>query len=356
MNNTKKFIDKILNIDITDYKIYLVCNVKGKTTTKNTNYEKLVESEYLSEEEFEEFLYACQDYGLYTVPFFYVEDFISEIKNNPFKVIILETSQRGVGRARDSLIPAICDLHNIIYSGCNAYVNAICSNKYHWTKILEAHNICVPPSFKWLESDKWLIENTLINDPYIIKPIYECASIGITKDSVINNKKEIEYYARKLQKKMHQPLIIQRFIEGYEVEVPVIATKNKCIVLPPVGIKRNNSKKLGKDFLSYDIVYDDNYSFYMFSEVSKKICLQIEKICKHIVNILDLEGYLRMDFRIDSNNNIYIFDINPYPHIVKHSSFSFSFRSMGYCSDQLIIFILKLAKYRFNNQTKSVIR
>ena len=55
-----------------------------------------------------------------------------------------------------------------------------------------------------------------------------------------------------------------------------------------------------------------------------------------IIELLELERYVRIDFRISSDGNSYVTDINSYPHIVKHSSFAYAFNQIGINNENIL--------------------
>lgn len=336
-------IEKLLNItraSLEDLHVSVVANVKNRTQDYNDYIEHSITTEFLSIEEFEDLLSSAQEFGIYTTAYFDVRDFIIETLKKPSGGlnVLFETTQKGIGKGKDALLPAFCDLINHIYTGPNAFVNAVTGNKYSWTKFLEAHHVPVPRSWRYSWPRGWTLGEEPPSDIKLIcKPIYECASIGIDSSSVSNLSIE---YKRSLSYKSQiykQPLIVQEFIPGYEVEVPIISTAEGNIILPPVGLSSGeNEKILGNHVFSFDEIFDDGYSFYSYSEISEHICNEIKQCAENIANLLELNGYSRIDFRVGMTGKIYVIDINAYPHIVKHSSFSESFKLLGHNSHHVV--------------------
>lgn len=317
---------------LSDTTIILLTNVKDITSNRYDYSDSSIITEFLSLEECNELLTSLQNFGFYTLLYFNSEDFIKDYFNGKFnssKIIIFESTQKGTGKARDSYIPAFCDLEGLLHTGPNAYVNSICTNKYHWTKLLESHNIPVPNSWQY-NIGEWLNNQIpILNKTLIAKPCYECASIGIHKQSVAKYTHEYENYLRRLSMIYHQPFIVQEFIFGYEVEVPVIIYRRTPYILPPVAICKKNNPLMGNKFLDFDDIYDDNYQFCLLNTISKSIDLHIKSETLKIIKILELECYTRVDFRVDPYGKCYVTDINSYPHIVRHSSFAYAFEQLN---------------------------
>lgn len=322
-----------------DFTIIFLANVKDMTANRYDYTDSSILTEFLTMEEYNELLTSLQNLGFYTLTYFNTEDFIKDYFNEKFngsKIIVFEGTQKGIGRARDSYIPAFCDLEGLFHTGPNAYVNSICTNKYHWTKILENHNISVPNSWQyyineWLNNQKPSSNKTLI-----AKPCYECASIGIHKESVAQYSLEYENYIRRLSTIYNQPFIVQEFISGYEIEVPIIIHQKKPYILPPVVICKKNNPIMGDKFLDFNDIYEDDYQFCLLHTVNNSINEHIQTEALKIAKILDLECYARIDFRVDSYGICYVTDINSYPHIVHHSSFAYAFEQLHIAAEYIL--------------------
>ncbi|MEJ1594639.1 hypothetical protein SMA75_26580, partial [Escherichia coli] len=65
-------------------------------------------------------------------------------------------------------------------------------------------------------------------------PALECAAVGVKK--IKNNDIQIRDEVFRMRNLYNQNIIIQEYIDGYEVSVPVINKGNKYISLPPVWV------------------------------------------------------------------------------------------------------------------------
>lgn len=340
--NTQKLIKHLIEYaktTINDVTIIFLANVKNITPNDDDYLDSSILTEFLSMNEYNELLTSLQNFGFYTLTYFDSDSFIKDFFENKFKdskLILFEGSQKGTGRARDAFLPAFCDLEKLVHTGPNAYVNSICTNKYHWTKLLETHNLSVPKSWRfyngeWLNNEKPITEKKLI-----AKPCYECASIGIHKQSVAYYSTTYETYLKNISHTYRQPLIVQEFITGYEVEVPVIIHQKKPYILPPVILHKANNLSMEDSFLDFDDIYDDDYQFSLLESINNSWNSTIQKEVFKVIELLELERYTRIDFRITADGMAYITDINSYPHIVKHSSFAFAFEQLHISSQNIL--------------------
>lgn len=319
--------------------VVFLANVRDLTPNENDYFDTSILTEFLDMNEYNELVTSLQNFGFYTLTFFDINEFIHKVMEEEFKfrkLVIFEGTQKGIGRGKDSFLPSFCDLENLIHTGPNAYVNAICSNKYHWTKLLENHNISVPSSWRYYNKNWLNNQKPSCNIKLIAKPIYECASIGIQQQSVAQYSSNYEDYLDKISRNYNQPLIVQEFIAGYEVEVPVIIHGGTPYVLPAVVLCQNGQPLLGDSFFDFDSIYEDAYDFCLLRDINSEWCLKVKREVLKIVELLELEQYTRIDFRISPTGKYYVTDINSYPHIVKHSSFAYAFEQLQISSKYIV--------------------
>lgn len=330
--------DNLQNIEYNKLVIYLVVNVKQDAEIKEDYKEYSITTEFFSSVELNQIVTALRKTKAKVHIIYGENQFIENVLSNKIKIdnntLVINYAQSGVGPGRKSLIPSFCKLNNITISGSNAYVVSLCRNKYHINKLLESHNIPTPKSWLYNSSEGWLNN---IKPPegleVIVKPIYESASIGITEKSkfIFRNQTEI---IDKISKSTNQPVIVQTFIRGYEVETPVMKFGNDLLSIFPIGIRYNSHLNLDDKFLTYDDIYYDNYSFYNYEEINPSLSNEIINFAKLTFKILGIDGFGRVDFRI-SGNNFYITDVSTNPHLTEHGSFNFLFSTLNYTHDEI---------------------
>ena len=321
----------------------IVCNTKKSSVTSDSHSPFSMDTEYFSDDEFEQIVLLFSSVGLDIDFFTYEDDFFRYvIEKGPSNLLVYNAAQSGTGPGRKSLVPAFCNLHGIPCTGSNAYVVSLCRQKYHVNRILSKAGICVPET--WLYSGGWLLDNKPApNAKILLKPIYESASIGIDKSSV-------QFYSPMLDQQIHirtaqhnQPMIAQEFIPGYEVEVPLVFVNNSVIQLPPVGISIDGINDLQDKILDYDRIYFDRYGFYDYADKKPFIAQQLCDCAKKVAWILGMQGLCRVDFRIKSDGTHYVTDVSTNPHFVAHSSVNKAFQIAGLSPNDIAKTILSAA-------------
>lgn len=87
---------------------------------------------------------------------------------------------------------------------------------------------------------------------YLIKPLYESASIGITNENIFYSDNIPNKYIDELIIKLKQPVLIQTFIDGYEFEIPILKRNEDILIFEPVVLSLNEENNyMGANILDY---------------------------------------------------------------------------------------------------------
>ena len=341
MNDFMKFVNNTLkkyqyHIIDNKKKIFLICPTKYLTNSGEIGDRF---SEFFSLSELEQVLKCFQSLGIYTEVFFETNALFSKLlsldADKLTDIIVFEHTESNGICAGDSLIPAFCETNGIKHIGPSPYINALLSNKFHWSTLLRNYEFDIPESFLYQYQKKWLAnckpqEGELI----FIKPNSGYSSIGVDCLSKCHMNQDTYELLDKKVEKYQQDFIVQRFIGGVEYEVPFLVDYyGRIHLLPPVCIHHNEQK----DFLDYQDVFNDDYKFRV--ETDPEILSTLNQVVSEAVSFLRFDKFGRIDIRY-TQGKAYIFDINTYPHYIEHSSFYKSIQSM-YPENTLCI-IMKL--------------
>lgn len=323
--------------------LILVCNTKTSPNAAEDRGQFHMDTEYYSDDEFEQIVSMFSTCCLDTDYFTYEDDFFHYvIETKPSNLLVYNAAQSGVGPGRKSLVPAFCNLHGIPCTGSNAYVVSLCRHKYHVNQILAQAGIRVPKT--WLYSSGWLMEQRPpLNMQVLLKPIYESASIGIDDTSVQSYAPQTDQIISRRMEQQHQPIMAQEFIPGYEVEVPLLCVNGSVHQLPPIGISVDGKHELGSEILNYERIYFDRYEFYDFKTEEHELSEQLSICAAQTAQILGMEGLCRVDFRVKTNGSYYITDVSTNPHFVAHSSVHSAFQMLGLSPEHIAKTLLSAA-------------
>lgn len=182
----------------------------------------------------------------------------------------------------------------------------------------------------------------------ILKPVFESASRGISHDSIVLMDNCIEAKLLDLRSRFMQDVIVQEFISGYEVGVPVIIS-GKAIPLLSVGVSMGSETYLGDQIITFEDAFNETYAFYNFDNVNNALSTTIKKVATDAAECLGLEQYCRIDFRVTSSGMFFITDTSTHPFLIKHSAFAFAFSQLGFTFKDIFAFLINQRQLEFND-------
>ena len=320
-----------------NYLVIVVGNVVGLTRDENDFHAGTsITDEYYTLAQFNRISTCLQKIGFDTLCYFDEMDFIHDvlthrIRNNyPQKFIVLNFAQKGLVRGRKSLVPAFCEMNNILHTNSNAFACSFAREKYYW-------GLCLRGLHKtpegWLYdniADEWVAGEPPKGIKVIAKLCNQSSSIGLeSQDSVFIYDDDTKGKAVFLSHKYDQPILVQECISGKEVEVPVFFDGKRAFCLPPSGININNDCMLNDRILTNDLRCHGGFTLFDFAKKFPKDCQEIMKRTVEIVKLFDMQGVCRVDYRIDDLGNAYVIDINCNPHLTETSSVYKGFEYLG---------------------------
>jgi D-alanine-D-alanine ligase len=226
-------------------------------------------------------------------------------------------------------IPALLNLYSIPYSGNPLEAMFITSNKTLASKAMRDAGINNPLSY--LPSQYKQLKSGM---KYILKPIWEDGSLGITEESVFECKPGFE---SKLKDLDDAHWFIEEFIDGREFNMSVLAGNNGPEVLPPaeiVFVNYGDDKPRIVDFKAKWEMDSFEYVNTVREFPGNKLDTQLEKNLKEAArlcwNLFGLRGYARVDARTDKNDKVFVIEINANPCISPDGGFVAATRQAGY--------------------------
>jgi D-alanine-D-alanine ligase len=314
-----------------DLCIIVVANRKAPTSPDFLPGDSF-QTEYFSDEEIEQIIGAMRELNVFVVCYFSEDDFIKAVHAREIEALprslklVYCAAQSGGGPGRKSLLPAFCRLHNLETLGSDAYVVGLARQKFHCALLMAALGLPVAETWCYTLEGEWLLGRRPPTGMKVINKLtYESASIGLDQSSVCLVDADLDERVRSLAVAFNQPITVQRFISGIEVEAPVFCAVSHHVPML-VGISISGRQALGDGFLTYDLVYSDHYGFYEFQGKEGE---RIAQTARDVATAIGIRGIGRVDFRVDGAAGIHVIDVATSPHIVRHSSIAFAFKSMG---------------------------
>ena len=236
-------------------------------------------------------------------------------------------------------IPALLNMHHIPYTGCSVEATFVTSSKVLARKIMKSNGIPVAGGYNVSEADK-LIKGK----KYILKPVWEDGSLGITEDSVFTFNGVLPEIVRD---KNDRHWFIEDFIDGREFNVSVKAGPDGPEMLPPAEMLFHGYTDDIPRIVSYKAKWIEGSFQYENSrrnfpeDLSPRLMNNLRDAVFGCWQTFGLKGYGRVDMRVDNDENVYVLEVNANPCISPDSGFISAGVHAGYSYMDIIGDIIK---------------
>ncbi len=233
----------------------------------------------------------------------------------------------------DGQLQDLLDQQGLAYTGARAASSRLAFDKAVAKEALIAAMVPTPHS-EMIDCSSGPVLPT-ITPPYVVKPPREGSSVGI---EIVKTVAEAMPAITKAAK--HSPdLLIEQFIDGPELTVPVIDGKAYPIVhiIPPEGVYDMATKYpwlSGKESGSQYICPAD-------LDLETTLAVQNAAVAAH--KALGLEVYSRVDIMLDSEKRPYVLEANTIPGMTETSLLPKSAAAAGLAFPQLCELIASLS-------------
>ena len=239
----------------------------------------------------------------------------------------------------DGTVQGLLELCGVPYTSTSVLGSAVCMDKAITKAVLNANNIKTPQYYSFLISEyKENKSNVLsmLKDvyefPLIVKPCRLGSSVGIIK---CKNEKELES-AIEFASHFDNKIIVEKAIEDFkEVNIACLGIGNK------VEFSVLEQVESDGDILNFDEKYiKPKHSRKVNVKLEDEIISVICEYAKKAFVACDCSGCVRMDFFVDSNNEVWLNEINTIPGSMAFYLWKGSKISFG----QLINKLISMAK------------
>lgn len=236
----------------------------------------------------------------------------------------------GFEPGRKALIPAIADSYGLICSNSNAYACALGRHKFHYFTLLRALGVPTPRVWHYRLDSAWAGNRAPeLGTKVIAKSTYESWSVGVTEESIFIVDETCDDRVSAIAHEIGQAVTVQEFVSGPEVCVPVFSAPGRFATPPVEAIL---AKAPGDPNAVMTI--DDNLnhagvtyrSFIAPTEVGDRLT----RAALGAFNVLELEAFARIDFRVDDGGGVWVIDVGVSPGLSTASSAFSSLTDLGF--------------------------
>jgi len=300
----------------------------------------------------------CEPIGLHGLD---LKRLLESIERDPPDLVFNLCESLNGDTRNEIVVPAVLDMLRLPYTGPGPIAIAACLDKDRTKQVLIQHGVSTPShhvvhSMSQLEDPAHPLgprngQHTpeLLEHAQFVKLLREDASIGIEATNLVLDREALCRRVGELMKEHNQPILIERYVEGREVNVTVLGNGDEASVLPLHEIDFGRMPEGRPRVLTYAAKWDENHVDYIGSvpipmvDVPPEVETAIRRAALDSFHALGLRDYGRVDLRLDDCGRPWVIDVNPNCDLSPDAGLPRTARSIGLDYPHIIGHICELA-------------
>ena len=242
------------------------------------------------------------------------------------------------------MAPAMLARMGVPFTGAHSAAMAASGDKVLAKRVLRGARIPTPD---WSEPPDW---RGLGEGRWIVKSLTEDASLGLDDGAVVRGREAVVARAQASAAKHGGRWFAERFVEGREFNVALVERDGAPLVLPIGEIMFERWEEGRPRIVGYSAKWDetapefrDTVRAFGWHEREPDLQRSLERLAKECWTLFDLNGYARVDFRVDAEDRPFILEVNPNPCLEPNAGLAAAWAQAGLTYDELIDTIVRAA-------------
>jgi D-alanine-D-alanine ligase len=230
-----------------------------------------------------------------------------------------------------SFVPALLDTLSIPYTGAPAEALLLTGSKLLTKERLATAGIPTPA---------WTVPGVLseLTPPYIIKAVWEHASFALDDNAVVpvGDTRPVQERLREWTSLHGRPCFAERYIEGREFNLSLLAGQQGPEVLPPAEIDFSAFPPGKPHLVGYQAKWTaDSFEYqhtprtFDFAASDSPLVDKLKALAIDCWQRFGLRGHVRVDFRIDHEGQPWVLEINANPCLSPDAGFAAALERAG---------------------------
>jgi D-alanine-D-alanine ligase len=271
----------------------------------------------------------------------------------PDQVFNLVETLAGTGRLIH-LFPAMLDSMGLACSGASAEALLLTSNKVLAKALFDTAGVPTPA---WRGPNRGHRPYTLNLEQgpaqrWIIKSVWEHASIGIDADALVDGSRtdQLDTLLEQRAPLLGGACFAEAYITGREFNLALLDSARGPQVLPPAEILFEGFGEDQPHIVDYRAKWDSTSHQYHhtprrfdFGPADHVLLAELTDLALQCWTLFDLSGYARVDFRVDGHRRPWVLEVNANPCIAPDAGFAAALEQAGISFDQAIARIVAAA-------------
>jgi D-alanine-D-alanine ligase len=268
-----------------------------------------------------------------------VGEFIPRVVKGERPGMVFNLSYGIQGQARYTHVPSILEMIGIPYVGSGPLAHSLALDKVVSKMIFQQHGMPTP-DFEVMEGPDSPAPK--LPYPLIVKPKNEAVSFGIR---IVENEQDLREAAQVIFDRFRQPVLVERYIEGREVNVGLLGN-DPPEALPPAELGFGEGPAI--------YTYEDKtrrsgreIKVVCPAPLGEELSKKVQELARRAFSALGCYDCARVDMRLDSEGNVYILEVNSLPSLGEHGSYVEAARESGLDFSGLVNRLIEVASARY---------
>jgi D-alanine-D-alanine ligase len=256
--------------------------------------------------------------------------------------LVFNLAEGHGSRSREAHVPAVCEMLGIAYTHSDPLTMALSLDKGAAKRIAQSFGVPTP-RFAVIESARDL-ESVSLEYPLFAKPLFEGSSMGIRRNSKLENEAGLRQRIGTLLCDYAEPVLVEEFCSGPEFTVAILGTGTGARVVAAMEIIPK--KVATADFVySLEIKRSSDWESEMEYAVpprrTPREIAAIEAVALGAYRALGCRDIARVDVRTGRDGEPKFIEANPLPGIAPGwSDLALLWKQLGRTYDDLILSIV----------------
>jgi D-alanine-D-alanine ligase len=265
----------------------------------------------------------------------------------PEVVFNLVESLNGQGRLIH-LFPALLDAMAMSYTGADTQALYFTSSKILAKRQMAQAGLPTPPWIGPYPPDMAALVNPILPEPFLtsadckirwlVKSVWEHASVGLDETELVLSEsvEEVRNLLPDQASRLGGACFAEAYIEGREFNLSLLAGPDGPQVLAPAEIVFEDYPAEKPRIVGYRAKWaTDSYEYnhtprrFDFPPQETPLLQALATLAKRCWQVFGLDGYVRVDFRVDRNGRPWILEINSNPCLSPDAGFAAALQQSG---------------------------
>lgn len=269
-----------------------------------------------------------------------LEEFMPRVVKGERPGMVFNVSYGIQGQARYTHVPSILEMVGIPYVGSGPEAHSLSLDKVVAKMIFSQHGVPTP-EFAVLHGPS--IEPPDLTYPLIVKPRSEAVSFGI---KIVNNDEELKEAASNIFEAFQQPVLVEQYIEGREINVGLIGN-DPPEAFPPAELIFGKGGPAIYTFEDKTRESGREVKVECPARLDEELTAKAQAMARRAFFALGCHDCARVDMRLDENGNLYVLEINSLPSLGEHGSYLQGAAAVGLDFAALINRLVEVATTRY---------